>query len=513
MSSSIGDRARPTSPLETHLGRTDRPVRRALPRSVAGQLAVLVVLTIATTHLVVAAAFFQLGLLPGSGPDTPGGNTNRLAVVLRMLEAAPADQRRAIYTLAKAVEPSLALTWHETLQETRQESRQETGQEPQQEGQPSTTADSRDHPQARRVLQILGPGYRLVPVPPVPGLDEVEPVRLAIATPSGLTVSADLPHPLLPRPMHWAPVLVTILFLAAILSVLSVWAARALSAPLKRLAEAAEAFGSVDDRTPLPERGPEEVLTVSRALGRMRDRVRRLIDDRTRMLAAISHDLRTPITRMRLRAEFIDDEHARAMTLRDLDQMNALVEAALSFVRDGHTDERVGPLDLAALVQTVCDEFADVGADVEAETLRHVLVNGRSDELQRALTNLIDNAVKYGGRVRVRMAATPAAATVVIEDDGPGIPAAEHAAMLQPFVRGDRARNLDGTPGFGLGLSIAGAIVEAHSGRIGLANREPHGLAVTLELPRAASLAGARPGVEGEGRSVRPRVTLPGAEA
>ena len=476
---------------------TARPLRLALPRSVAGQLAMLVVLTIVTTHLVVAAAFFLLGLLPSSNTDTPGGNTNRLAVVLRMVEAAPADQRRTVFSLAKAVEPSLAMTWEETRDETEAPAK-------------AATAGSTDHPQARRILQILGPGFRLVPVPPVPGLDEVEPARLAIEIPSGITVSADLPHPLVPRPLHWAPMLGTIFFVATILSVLSVWAARAVSSPLKRLAEAAEAFGSVDDSTPLPKRGPEEVLTVSHALGRMRDRVKRLIDDRTHMLAAISHDLRTPITRMRLRAEFIDDEHTRMMTLRDLDQMNALVEAALSFVRDGHTDERVGPLDLAALVQTVCDEFADVGANVEAKVLRHVLVNGRSDELQRALTNLIDNAVKYGGRVR--MSATPAAATVAIEDEGPGVPAAEHAAMLQPFVRGDRARNLDGTPGFGLGLSIAAAIVEAHSGRIGLANREPHGLVVTLELPRAASLAGARAEARGEERLVSRPLAIPQTE-
>ncbi|TXM78932.1 two-component sensor histidine kinase, partial [Methylobacterium sp. WL122] len=141
-------------------------------------------------------------------------------------------------------------------------------------------------------------------------------------------------------------------------------------------AGAAEAFGTGDDHAALPEAGPQEVIAVSRALDRMRNRVRRLIDDRTQMLAAISHDLRTPITRLRLRAEFIDDDHARTMTLRDLDQMNALVEAALSFVRDGQGGAAGARtlIDLASVVQTVCDGFLDVGADVAVTQSRHVLV-------------------------------------------------------------------------------------------------------------------------------------------
>lgn len=466
--------------------RIGRPMRLRLPAGVSGQLAVLVVVTILTTHLVIAATLFMLGLMPAPGTDSPGGRTNRFAVVLRMLDAAPPEQRQAVFALAKTAEPALALILENGPHPTDQD------------------AVAMEYPQVPRLLQILGPGFRLVPSRASIRLDDDDVTRVAITTPNDITVSAELSTRSSARPPHWIPILVTVLFLAAILSVLSAWAARALAAPLKRLAEAAEAFGSVDDSTPLPDHGPREVLTVSRALGRMRDRVKRLIDDRTRMLAAISHDLRTPITRMRLRAEFMEDETARASTLRDLDQMNALVEAALSFVRDGHTNERVGALDLAALVQTVCDGFVDVGADVEAETLRHVLVNGRSDELQRGFTNLIDNAVKYGGRVSIGMNATATSAVVTIADEGPGIPLAEHAAMLEPFVRGDRARNLDGTPGFGLGLSIATAIVEAHSGRIGLANREPHGLVVTVELPRASTLPVSHAGAAAGHGVVRP---------
>jgi signal transduction histidine kinase len=220
----------------------------------------------------------------------------------------------------------------------------------------------------------------------------------------------------------------------------------------------------------------------------MRSRVRRLIDDRTQMLAAISHDLRTPITRLRLRAEFIEDEGARAATLRDLDQMNGLVEAALSFVRDGQVRDagRHSLVDLASVVQTVSDGFSDIGAPVSVERSRHVLVRGQPDELQRAISNLVDNAVKYGGQARLVMEGSDRGVRVCVRDAGPGIPDAERETMLQPFVRGDRARNLNAASGFGLGLSIVQAIVEAHDGRLVLENRPEGGLCAAIELPLAA---------------------------
>jgi signal transduction histidine kinase len=212
------------------------------------------------------------------------------------------------------------------------------------------------------------------------------------------------------------------------------------------------------------------------------------------MLAAISHDLRTPITRLRLRAEFIEDEHTRTATLRDLDQMNGLVEAALSFVRDGQTRDAssLSLVDLASVVQTVCDDFSDFGAPVRVGRSRHVLVQGRPEELQRAITNLVDNAVKYGGRAEVQMESSERGIRICVLDQGPGIPETERDAMLQPFVRGDRARNLNAASGFGLGLSIVLAIVEAHNGRLTLENRSEGGLCAAIELPLAAQAYASR---------------------
>ncbi|WP_284247396.1 ATP-binding protein, partial [Methylobacterium haplocladii] len=246
---------------------------------------------------------------------------------------------------------------------------------------------------------------------------------------------------------------------------------------------------------PLPRRGPEEVLALAGALDRMRARVNRLIDDRTQMLAAISHDLRTPITRLRLRAEFIDDEQARERTLRDLDQMNALVEAALAYARDeraadGGSDKEKPLIDVASLVQTVCDDFSDTGADVRMEQARHVLIRAHPEDVQRAVVNLVDNAVKYAGSARLSVGKSATGVVIAVADDGPGIPEAERHAMLQPFVRGDRARNLNDASGFGLGLSIVFAIVEAHDGRLALENRVGGGLSVRIELPGTLKAAG-----------------------
>ncbi len=351
------------------------------------------------------------------------------------------------------------------------------------------------HPLVVRLREGFGRDLALVDL--APAGNEAGLLSLGLVTPAGARLRAALPddHP---RPLFGqGAIIFTLVFLGVSLTLLLFWATRALTAPLAGLAAAAEAFGTAEEPPPLPKRGPEEVLALARALDRMRARVLRLLDDRTQMLAAISHDLRTPITRLRLRAEFIEDDRAREMTLRDLDQMNGLVESALSFVRDGQGSASEGEpllIDLASVVQTVCDGFIDIGAAVSLERSRHVLVRGRPDDLERALTNLVDNAVKYGGGARILMGparqSEPPGVAVEVLDDGPGIPEAERHAMLQPFVRGDRARNLNAATGFGLGLSIVLAIVEGHGGRLTLENRRGGGLCARIELPLAASSRG-----------------------
>lgn len=452
------------------------------PKKAAGQIALLVVAALLAAH--VLAAVMLLALREPWRPDErPGVAATRLSTVARLLDAAEPDERDGILRAAARGLPTLRIApWDGAAPSA---------------GQGKTEDEIGQHPLIERLRDGFG---RALPVTDLaPGHDRGKTglLRIGITTPAGARLRAVLPDDF-PRPPAQAPIIFTFVFLGVSLTLLSFWATRALTAPLAGLAAAAEAFGTAEEPPPLPKRGPEEVLALARALDRMRTRLLRLLDDRTQMLAAISHDLRTPITRLRLRAEFIEDERAREMTLRDLDQMNGLVESALSYVRDGQGAPGEGQttlIDLASVVQTVCDGFSDIGAAVSLERTRHVLVRGRPDDLQRAITNLVDNAVKYGGGARLVMGPAgsgdhPGVAVEVI-DDGPGIPDAERSAMLQPFVRGDRARNLDSASGFGLGLSIVLAIVEGHGGRLTLENRPGGGFCARIELPLAAGRSGA----------------------
>jgi signal transduction histidine kinase len=276
---------------------------------------------------------------------------------------------------------------------------------------------------------------------------------------------------------------VTLLFAAISVTLLGLWAARALTAPLSSFARAAESFSLNGAAAPLPERGPEEVRSVAKALNRMRDRITTLIDDRTRMLAAISHDLRTPITRMRLRSEFIEDHVHRSHMLGDLDQMRSMLESVLSFLRNDRKFESMTLVDIATTLQLVTDQFADMGHKVVYDGPQHAVVTARPDDLHRSITNLVENAVRFGAEATIRLSVSPNTVTIDVEDDGPGISDARKQAMLEPFVRGDDARNMDETAGFGLGLSIARAIVLAHGGELSLNDRQPHGLIVRIELP------------------------------
>ena len=285
------------------------------------------------------------------------------------------------------------------------------------------------------------------------------------------------------RPFWQGPWTLTLMFAVVSVTLLSLWAARALTAPLSSFAKAAEDFSLNGAAAPLPERGPEEIRSVAKALNRMRERITTLIDDRTKMLAAISHDLRTPITRMRLRAEFIEDDAHRSRMLRDLEQMRSMLEAVLSFLRNDRKLESMTLVDIASTLQLVTDQFADMGHKVAYDGPEHAMATVRPDDLHRSVTNLVENAVRYGAEATIRLRVSPETATIEVEDDGPGISDARKEVMLEPFVRGDDARNMDEAAGFGLGLSIARTIAIAHHGALSLNDRQPHGLIVRIQLP------------------------------
>ncbi|MHA1564927.1 MAG: ATP-binding protein [Alphaproteobacteria bacterium] len=271
--------------------------------------------------------------------------------------------------------------------------------------------------------------------------------------------------------------------MAVVVTVLSVWAVRRSTAPLALFAWAAERLGQDVNAPDLPEGGPREVHRAARAFNEMQRRLRRLISDRTQMLAAISHDLRTPITRLRLRAEFVDDAEQRGKMLNDLEQMEAMIAATLAFAREDSTDEPRRTLDLAVLVQSVCDDAADVGGDVVYAGPTRAAYSGRPLALKRVFANLIDNAIKYGGRARVALEAAPERFVVTVEDDGPGVPDSEIERVFEPFYRVETSRSRE-TGGTGLGLAVVRSIVRGHGGDVTLANRAEGGLRATVTLPR-----------------------------
>jgi signal transduction histidine kinase len=201
------------------------------------------------------------------------------------------------------------------------------------------------------------------------------------------------------------------------------------------------------------------------------------------MLAAISHDLRTPITRMRLRSEFIEDDVQRARMLADLDQMRSMLESVLSFLRNDRKLEAMTLVDLASAMQLVADQFSDMGHKVAYAGPDHAMATARPDDLHRSVTNLVENAVRFGAEATIRLTMSPERAIIDVEDDGPGISDAHKDDMLEPFARGDSARNMDEAAGFGLGLSIARAIALAHGGELSLHDKLPHGLIVRIQIP------------------------------
>ncbi len=271
--------------------------------------------------------------------------------------------------------------------------------------------------------------------------------------------------------------------MAIVVTVLSVWAVRRSTAPLALFAWAAERLGRDVNAPDLPEDGPREVHRAAKAFNDMQRRLRRLINDRTQMLAAISHDLRTPITRLRLRAEFVEDDEQRGKMLSDLEQMEEMIAATLAFARNDNANEPRKSLDLANLVQSVCDDASDVGGDVILTGSQNADFSGRPLALRRAFANLIDNAVKYGRRARVNLDATPVDFIITVDDDGPGIPETERERVFEPFYRLETSRSRD-TGGTGLGLAVVRSIIRAHGGEISLSNRAQDGLRVTVTLPQ-----------------------------
>jgi signal transduction histidine kinase len=272
---------------------------------------------------------------------------------------------------------------------------------------------------------------------------------------------------------------------ALIFCVTALFIARRVSRPLRRLEEGAERLGRGEELEVLPEEGPDDIRGLIRSFNRMQTRLRRFLEDRTRMLGAIGHDLRTPITSMRLRAEYISDHETREKMMATLDEMHAMTEAALAFARSESATESTRVVDLEALLGSLCDDLSDLGWQVEfAGNGARLPLACRPEALRRAVRNVVENAIRYGDKAKVSLQADAEGADITVEDEGPGIPEADRERVFSPFVRLEASRNRD-TGGVGLGLSIARTILRGHGGDIQLADG-PSGLRVQMHVPRGA---------------------------
>jgi signal transduction histidine kinase len=257
---------------------------------------------------------------------------------------------------------------------------------------------------------------------------------------------------------------------------------RHITRPINELARAADALGRGEEVKPVQVSGPAEIRQAIGAFNDMRERLSRFVLDRTRMLASVGHDLRTPITTMRLRAEFIEDDETRNKILASLEEMSHMAEAALAFAREEALSEPARMVDLSALVQTVCSDQADMDRPVTFRENGRLLYRCRPNSLKRAVRNLVENAVIHGKSADVYLNGPPGEVCITIEDQGPGISSVDISRVFMPFVRLDESRGQE-TGGIGLGLAIARSIVRGHGGDIRIGNRAEGGLRATIRLP------------------------------
>jgi signal transduction histidine kinase len=298
----------------------------------------------------------------------------------------------------------------------------------------------------------------------------------------GTAVTFDARQP--QEPISWSyRLLISLAVMLVAVFAVTLTAVRWMTRPLKTLAAAAVELGDDINRPPLDERGPLEVSHAARAFNAMQAKLAALIRDRTRIFSAMSHDLKTPITRLRLRTELLDDAALREKFAQDLKEMEEMVGAALDFMRGVDTQEAVQSIDMLALIESIAENAREVGGDVNIEGTARAPYPGHPQSLKRCLTNLVDNAVKYGKVAAIALDDGARELRITVSDGGPGVPESELERVFEPFYRVEASRNR-GTGGSGLGLTIARNIARAHGGDLVLKNRAGGGLEAVLTLPR-----------------------------
>ena len=311
-----------------------------------------------------------------------------------------------------------------------------------------------------------------------PGVSFVAQVRLN----DGVLLTFDSRQPAGTASWPYRLLLSLAVLLAAVIAV-SLLAVRWTTRPLKDFADAADELGRNIDRPPMAERGPTEVRRAARAFNTMQERLARYIGERAATLAAMSHDLKTPVNRLRLRAELLDDGEAKRKISQDLEEMESMVRATLDFMQGSESAEKPQPIDLTALLESIASDARDTGGNVTVEGAASRPYVGRPQALKRCVANLVGNAVQYGNSASILIEDSADRLVIRIRDRGAGIPEPELERVFEPFYRLERSRSRD-TGGTGLGLSIARQIAQLHGGTLKLQNLKERGLEAVLSLPR-----------------------------
>lgn len=306
-------------------------------------------------------------------------------------------------------------------------------------------------------------------------------VRSTLGDGTPVVVYFEVPHALL---YSVSSMLWQFFVLSAVTIVLVAMAVEWVTRPLSELATAAERLGNDLDAPPLQEHGASELRRAARAFNSMQDRLSRYLKSRVTALTAISHDLKTPITRMRLRAELIEEPRLRDSLLRDISELEQMVRSALEFIRGLDSTEPPQPTDINALIESVCDDYREAGHEVVTKGAARAPFPAQTQALKHCLTNIIDNACKYGGKAQVVVQDGEEEMIIKVRDFGQGVPDSELEKVFEPFYRLDTSRSRD-TGGTGLGLAIARNVAQLHHGRVSIRNHPDGGLEAILALPRS----------------------------
>ena len=430
---------------------------RLLPRSLFGRLILLMAGGLILAQLI-GAAMHMAERQRMISTTINAEFAQRVAAVYRAIDNQPSSERSRLAQLLSSPRQQLSIESSSPI---------------------TPENDSVENEFLQRVRQALGMTITLKPViTPRPGVFAFD-LYLKLTAGDWLRIRGQAPQEIFASPLYHFMTLGLMLLLVFIL----VWlAVRMTVRPLTDLAKAARALGDNLKSPPLPENGPLEVRAAAQAFNAMQQHIRSSIEERERFLAAVSHDLKTPVTRLRLRSEMLQDPGLRERFVRDLDEMQGMLGSALDFLHGKAVDEDIQRLDLTALLESMVDDYADIGENIHLQAPESLLLEGRPQALRRAIGNLIDNGLKYGSKVSVEAVQDSGTLRITIDDAGPGLPENELERVFEPFYRLESSRSRE-TGGVGLGLAIVRQVARGHGGDVVLENRAGGGLRAVLSLP------------------------------